>query len=466
MSQIKFGTDGWRAIIAKDYTVDNVKRVSSATALWVKQRPDMNQKIVLGYDCRFAGKLFAETAASVFAKAGLKVIMDKHFVSTPMISMAALKHDAALGIIITASHNPASYNGYKVKANFGGPALPKTISEIEELIPDSYTEDLEAFSQYEEKGLIDYADFEARYLAAVKEGFDLTLINDSDLGVVYDAMYGAGQSVIKKILPSASYLHCDYNPSFMGTAPEPIHKNLSELSLRLADNDTYSVGLANDGDADRIGMYNASGVFIDSHHLILLLIQYLHKVKGYTGKVVVAASVTDKVKKLCEIYGLPIEVTKVGFKYIAGKMLEGDVLLGGEESGGIAVKGHIPERDGIWVGLLLIEFMAQENKTMDELIEEIYAQVGSFFYQRNDLRLTDAGKEKALEIADAGIKAFGDYEVQSEDRLDGFRYTLPDEAWCMVRASGTEPVLRLYAEGKDEAHAQAILAAMESTLVP
>jgi len=463
MYKIKFGTDGWRAIIAETYTIDNLKRVAYATAQWVKQNKNLNQTIVLGYDSRFGGELFAKTSASVFASEGLKVFMTDTFVTTPAISMGALHYQSALGIILTASHNPPSYNGYKVKANFGGPASPKVITEIEDLIPEQFKGELENFEAYKEKGLIELIDLDTLYYDAVDKAFDLSLINNLKIG--YDAMYGSGQDIAKKILPNATYLHCDYNPSFMGQAPEPIHKNLTEFSNLLKNSTDLQAGLANDGDADRIGIYDSDGNFVDSHHIILLLIHYLHKVKNYTGKVVIAASVTDKVKKLCDLYNINYEVTKVGFKYIAQKMVDEDVLIGAEESGGIAVKGHIPERDGIWVGLLLFEYMAKTGKSLQALINEIYEQVGAFFYKRNDLHITEALKLSALEKCKAGIKQFGEFEVLNEDNTDGFRYTLSNEQWLMIRASGTEPVLRVYAESVDEAGADKILAAAQATLL-
>lgn len=463
MYKIKFGTDGWRAIIADTYTIENLKRVAYATAQWVKQNENLNQNIVLGYDCRFGGELFAKTTAAVYASKGLKVLMTDTFVTTPMISMGAMHYKSALGIILTASHNPPSYNGYKVKANFGGPASPQVITEIENLIPEQFTGELENFDTYKEKGLIEFIDLDTLYYDMVDKAFDLNSINNLKFG--YDAMYGSGMAIGKKIMPNATYLHCNYNPSFMGQAPEPIHKNLTEFSELLKNSNDLQAGLANDGDADRIGLYDNVGNFVDSHHIILLLIHYLHKVKNYTGKVVIAASVTDKVKKLCDIYNLEYEVTRVGFKYIAQKMVDEDVLIGAEESGGIAVKGHIPERDGIWVGLLIFEYMAKTGKSLKALIDEIYEQVGPFFYKRNDLHITEALKLGALEKCKAGIKQFGDFEVVKEDNTDGFRYTLPNDQWLMIRASGTEPVLRVYAESADEAGAEKILAAAQQVLL-
>jgi phosphomannomutase len=272
--------------------------------------------------------------------------------------------------------------------------------------------------------------------------------------------------VVPALLPGAVLLHCDENPGFKGQAPEPIHRNLLELSALVAGDPGIDMGLANDGDADRIGMYDGQGQFVDSHHIILLLIHYLHKYKGLTGKVVIAFSVSDKVKKLCAAYGLEVEVTKIGFKYICGKMVTDDVLLGGEESGGIAVKGHVPERDGVWCGLLLLEFMAKTGKSLRELIEEVYAIVGAFSFDRNDLHLDEALKQRIVANCESGAyKAFGPYMVARTETIDGYKYHLDDNRWIMIRASGTEPVLRVYAEAPDQEEVNRVLKAAKDTLL-
>jgi phosphomannomutase len=279
-------------------------------------------------------------------------------------------------------------------------------------------------------------------------------------------MYGAGQNVIRRLLDGVTEFHCTHNPSFEGQAPEPIHRNLKELSDFIANTDSINCGLANDGDADRIGMYDEMGVFVDSHQILLLLIHYLHKYKGMSGKVVVSFPVTDKVKKLCDIYGLECIVTKIGFKYIAEIMVTDNVLVGGEESGGIAVAGHIPERDGIWVGLVLLEFMAKTNKTLRELIEEIYALVGPFAYDRNDLHLNNDLKDKIIENCKMGkYTSFGDYKVDHVEDLDGFKFYLDENTWVMVRASGTEPVLRVYAQAPTNEDVIKVLEVAKQTLL-
>jgi phosphomannomutase len=279
-------------------------------------------------------------------------------------------------------------------------------------------------------------------------------------------MYGAGQRAVPLLLPNAVLLHCEDNPGFKGQAPEPIPRNLKELAALVGGDPGIDMGLANDCDADRIGMYDGEGRFVDSHHIILLLIHYLHQYKGLTGKVVVAFSVSDKVKKLCAAYGLEIEVTKIGFKYICGKMVTDDVLLGGEESGGIAVKGHVPERDGIWCGLLLLEFMAVTGKSLRELIEEVYAVVGAFSFDRNDLHLDEAVKQRIVANCESGsYKAFGPYTIQRTETIDGYKYHLDENRWVMIRPSGTEPVLRVYAEAPDQAEVGKLLEATKATLL-
>jgi phosphomannomutase len=449
MTKIKFGTDGWRAIIAKEFTVENVARVTLGATEWLKQNAN-NPSVIVGHDCRFAGELFAETTAKVFANAGIKVFLAKGPVSTPMISLGTLKQNASLGIVLTASHNPPSYNGYKLKGSFGGPLLPNEIQEVEDLIPDVNSVNVNnlEIEKFVSKGMIEYIDLETMYVDHVEANFDMDAIRNSSLNFAYDAMYGSGQDVMRRLLPDIDFLHCDHNPGFNGIAPEPIHRNLKEFSemIKLADGD-IDCGLATDGDADRIGLYDSKGNFVDSHHIILLLIKYLVEEKKYTGKVVNAFSVTPKVKKMCDYFGLEYQVVKIGFKHIAGIMLEEDVLLGGEESGGIATKGHLPERDGIWMGLIIWEYMVKSGKTLEELIDGIYEIVGSFKFERIDMHLKEEEKQKIVANCEANkYQKFDDLEVRKVETIDGFKYFFDNDEWVMIRPSGTEPVLRTYAE--------------------
>jgi len=460
--KIKFGTDGWRAIIAQEYTVDNVARVAHATAVWVKENFE-DPSIVIGHDCRFAGELFTETAAKVFVAAGVKVKMAKGFVSTPMVSLGNVKLKASLGVVITASHNPPSYNGYKLKSEHGGPLTPASVQAIEDIIPENHGVDLANISL--DSPLVEIVDLETMYVDHVKANFDIAAIENSGMKLVYDAMYGSGQNALKRILPNIDFLHCEHNPTFYGQAPEPIAKNLKELEAFIKERGDIDCALATDGDADRIGLYNGSGEFIDSHHIILLLVHYLAKYKGLTGKVATAFSTTPRVKTMADHYNLPSEVVKIGFKYIADIMVAEDVLVGGEESGGIACKGHIPERDGIWMGLVIWEFMAKSGKTLDDLVAEIYEIVGSFKFERNDLHITEELKQSIVANCEAGhYKSFGKYNVRNVGTIDGFKFFFDDDRWLMIRPSGTEPVLRTYAEAPTLEEVRKILKITEETI--
>jgi phosphomannomutase len=445
-AKIKFGTDGWRGIIARDFTNANVARVAKATADWVlKLNPTAS--VVIGYDCRFGGYLFSQTVVNVMVQQGIKVYFDQHFVSTPMISLAANKLGCELGIVITASHNPPAYNGYKLKGKHGGPLLVRYVEEVEALIPDEHTITEKTIDELVADGKVELIDLEDMYYNHVLENFDMEAINDSGFVVGYDAMFGAGQSILPRLIPQADILHCDYNPSFHGIAPEPIAKNLQEFENYIKQTRHIDFGLCTDGDADRIGIYDGRGNFIDAHHIILMLIYVLHEYKELRGKVVIAFSVSDKVKKLCEHFGIEVEVTKIGFKYICEKMITEDVLLGGEESGGIAVKGHIPERDGIWDGLVLIEYLSTNGLTLPDLIQDIYDIVGPFAYNRLDLHLKEEQKLQIVENCKNGVyKTFGGVAVASVENIDGFKFHLVNEECLMIRASGTEPVLRIYCE--------------------
>lgn len=467
MSQkIKFGTDGWRAIIAEDFTVENVARVAQATGVWMNKKYD-KPSVVVGHDCRFAGELFAETTTKILLSQGIHVKLAKGFVSTPMISLGAKRLNCGIGIILTASHNPPSYNGFKLKAFFGGPLQPELVQEIEDIIPEKNAIDFKSVSLEDaiESGQLEYVDLETMYVDHAKANFDLDAIKNSGMNLVFDAMYGSGQNAMKRILPDITFMHCEHNPSFYGQAPEPIAKNLKPLENYIKEKGDVYCALAVDGDADRIGLFNGKGEFIDSHHILLLLVHYLVHYKKMSGKVVTAFSTTPRVEKLAKHYGLEHQTTKIGFKEIASIMVEEDVLVGGEESGGIAVKGHIPERDGIWMGLIIWEFMAKSGKSLDELIDEVSAIVGSFKYERNDLHITEELKQKIITNCKNNVyTSFGKYQVKEVQTLDGFKYIFDDDRWIMIRPSGTEPVLRNYAEAPTLEEVREILNIIKDTI--
>lgn len=465
---IKFGTDGWRAIIADQYTVQNVARVSTANAMWLKKEVEGIPTVIIGHDCRFGGELFVKTAVQVFLAHGLNVLMSEGFVSTPMVSLGASKYKADLGVVITASHNPPSYNGYKLKAYYGGPLSPEKVQEIQDIIPPEVGDNFknESLDAAKENGQLKIVDLENDYVQHVENSFDIDLIKSSGLNLAFDAMYGAGQNVLKRIFPDMHFLHCEHNPSFYGQAPEPIAKNLKFLESFIKEQQNIDCALATDGDADRIGLYNGLGEFVDSHHIILLLIHYLVKYKGLSGKVVTAFSCTPKIEQMCKHYGLEHETVKIGFKYVAGKMVTEDVLLGGEESGGIATKGHIPERDGIWMGMIIWEFMAKSGKSLDDLINEVYEIVGEFKFERNDLHINEDLKQTIIkQCQNNDFKAFGNYKIVDVQTIDGFKYFFENGNWVMIRPSGTEPVLRVYAEAENLEEVRNILKATEETIV-
>ncbi len=464
---IKFGTDGWRAIIAKEYTVENVARVTKGVCTYLKKHFD-SPSVVIGHDCRFAGDLFEETAVKVFCENGIFVKMAIGYVSTPMVSLGTLKLKASIGLIITASHNPSAYSGYKLKGPYGGPLLKDGIKEVESYIPDSidFNFDSSSLEEWKERGFIEIVDLETLYCNQVEACFDLDAIRKSNMIFAYDAMYGSGQNVIKRLLPNVKRFRCEHNPHFYGISPEPIMRNLGPFSEYIKDEGDIDCALVNDGDADRIGMMDGKGNYIDSHHIMLLLINYLYKYKGYNGKVATGFSSSVKIKQLCDYYGLDLDIVPIGFKHICGIMLEEEIIMGGEESGGIALQGHIPERDGIWNGLVIWEFIVKSDKTIEELIQEVYDLVGKFAFERIDLTLSHELKESIIAKCKAEeYQQFGEYKVERFENLDGYKYFLSESEWVMIRPSGTEPVLRTYAESLTQEGAFKILKACHAVIL-
>ncbi len=459
MTKIRFGTDGWRAVIAKEFTTENVARIAQGTAVWaLKQNPEPS--ILVGYDCRFGGELFAQTVARVLCRNGIKVFLSSSFVSAPMVSMGCLRYNATAGVFITASHNPPIYNGYKLKGHYGGPLLEEQIREIEKHIPDSYAEDLDQIKpeDLQKQELLEYVDLESMYCHYIEGQFDLEKIRKSGLRFAFDAMYGSGQNVMKRLFPDSLLMHCEWQPLFDGIPPEPLERNLGSFLERIRHEGNIDCGLAVDGDADRTALADPSGNYIDSHHVILLLIHYLHHYKKKTGKVVTGFSSSVKIHKLCEAYNIPVDVVKIGFKHICETMLREEVLVGGEESGGIAVSGHIPERDGIYNGLIIWEAMVETGLSLKEIIDEIYAITGPFAFERADLIVSEQDKERIVKNCHQGAyRHFGEYTVRKTETLDGFKYYFSDSQWLMIRPSGTEPVLRTYAEAGSKEEALDIL---------
>jgi len=447
-SLITFGTDGWRAIIGDGFTLDNLERVSLATAEWVLDTYGAGSSVLIGYDTRFRGRDFTLYVARVMASQGVKVVVSDTHAPTPAVSWGAKQYGHKAGIVITASHNPPEYNGFKIKADFGGPALPDQIADVERRIKPFEEHGYEDVATYMQKGLIEEQPLRQDYIDHVRSLVDIDAIRDAGIKVVHDAMFGAGQGILSELLGEDRVLeHRNaINPGFEGTPPEPIERNLNALRDMITSNGC-DAAIANDGDADRIGMADEHGDFVDSHHLLALLVDYLHNDKGLSGRIVKTFSTTNMLDKMAEELGLPISTTKIGFKYIGGEFLSEDVLVGGEESGGMAVMGHVPERDGIFIGLVILEMMAKRGKQLSRLVTDLHDRYGNHAFTRNDKHTSSERKEAILiRLAEhGGIAQVAGKPVTKAETIDGFKYHTED-GWLLIRPSGTEPVLRIYAE--------------------
>ena len=397
---VKFGTDGWRGIIADTYTFENVKRVALATAKVFKNHPKIKNGIVVGYDTRFLSQQFAETVAVVFGGQNIKTFLTSTFVTTPTISLLSRDLNCALGVMITASHNPAIYNGYKLKDEYGGSMSPDEIAKIEEELKNikevTSSKDIQELVN---DGVIEYYDGNEYYKNYLRNKIDTEKIAKAGLKVIYDAMYGAGQNIINKFI-DITQLHGEINPSFGKSAPEPVQKNLSEICGDIKSGN-YDVGIVTDGDADRIAIIDEKGEFLDAQKTFALLLKYLFEEKKLTGKVVRGFSTSELIKKYCEKNNIELITVPIGFKHISKIMIEDDVMIGAEESGGIGIKGHLPERDGIYNGMLYLELLAGFGKSISELKKELDDEFGKYFYQRNDVHTTEVKKQNALKTCKA-----------------------------------------------------------------
>jgi alpha-D-glucose phosphate-specific phosphoglucomutase len=451
MSNIVFGTDGWRGVIAKDFTFENIEKISYATAEFYIKRENISKGMVIGYDARFLSREFAETVAVILASRGIKVFLADSIISTPMVSMGILKLKAAAGLMITASHNPPIYNGFKIKASYGGPATREEISGVEnylDFVEKSYHR---LKKKYElpleslvKKKLIKYTDLKKIYKEDLSEKFDIDKISKSKIKVLYDPMYGAGQGFFKNYIDSFDEIHGIYNPSFNGTNPEPLAVNCIDTIEEIVKK-KYDLGIVNDGDADRIGAIDEKGNFISTQQLFPIFLKYLVENAGMEGDVVKTVSVSNHVSQICDKNNVLCHETPVGFKYITEYMVSQNILIGGEESGGLGIKMHMPERDGIYNGLLLCKIMAERNKSLSELVDEIQKEYGALYYDRIDYHTTPEEKDRIIKVCKCNPAFIGGYKVKSYNRIDGFKFIFED-GWLLIRPSGTEPILRFYSE--------------------
>lgn len=463
---IHFGTDGWRAVISDTFTFSNLRMVAQAIAdalrsdHWNNGMPlaaDINpNKIVVGFDTRFLSDRYAMDVARVLAANGYQVLLAQSDAPTPAISYAVQYNKAFGGVMITASHNAPRYNGVKLKAAYGGSALPEQCRRVEVYLNDNEQRgrgpNLMDYDQARETGLIQKFNPLIPYYEHLRTLINFDVIADHPLRVVVDSMYGSGRGVIKGILQGTGCevyeIRSEMNPGFGGVHPEPIAQHLGALAGAISTG-MGELGLATDGDADRIGAMDGRGNFVDPHKIMALAMKHLVEKRGWRGPVVRTVSTTRMIDRLAEKYGLPVYETPVGFNYIADYMLKEDVLIGGEESGGISIRGHIPEGDGVMMGLLLLEIVASSGATLNELVDELLRAVGPVYYRRKDLRLSHPVSKKQINdlLIDKAPAQIGGTKVDKISTLDGVKYLLNDGSWLLIRPSGTEPVLRVYAEG-------------------
>jgi phosphomannomutase len=466
---IRFGTDGWRAIIAHEFTFANLERVAQAYADYLKQQhmsPNAHDDdkrahtplVIVGYDRRFLSEHFAERAAEVLAGNDLRIALFATDVPTPVVSWAVRDRAAAGGVVITASHNPAEFNGFKIKAPWGGSATPEMTVEVETLV-DAHTPQRGNVPPAARGGLESSA---ASYRAQIASYVDLERLRATRASVVVDPMHGSGGRWVESFLQGGALtvetIRAERDTRFGGVNPEPIDRNLAPLKTRVQERNAL-VGLATDGDADRVGAVNELGETMTMHEVVPLVLLHLARQRGMQGGVVRTFSQSVLTKRIAAAHGLKLHETPIGFKYVADLMLREDILLGAEESGGIGVKGHIPERDGILNSLLFLEAIIVAGKPPSGMVKEMHREFGAFYYGRRDLHIEVArGMSRVAQLAAAPPAQVAAYNVEAVEKLDGTKFIFADESWLLFRQSGTEPVLRIYAEATSIEKRDALLA--------
>jgi len=450
---IKFGTDGWRAIIAREFTFDNVRICAQALADYLKQAGLAEKGLVIGYDTRFASDDFAAACAEVAAANGIKVYLSPKAIPTPEVSYGTTIKKAGAAIVITASHNPAVYNGFKIKSADGASAPTEIIAAVEQNIQKLWgAGDIARIPLADalKQAKVEYFDFDSLYLQRMTEFVNLEHIKKSGLKIMVDSMYGAGSGYFKQLLDGGKTkiieINNERNPAFPGINPEPIAVNLKKLAAQIKSQKA-GIGLATDGDSDRIGIIDENGRFITQLEVYALLALYLLEIRGQRGPIIKTVTATSMLYKLGELYQVPVIETPVGFKYVAPAMLAHDAIIGGEESGGYGFRGHVPERDAILAGLYFLDLVVSTGKTPSQLLDYLFSKVGPHYYNRRDFHFPEAQRQKIINrLQEAKVDAIAGAKVAKFDTTDGFRFTLEDGSWLLVRFSGTEPLLRIYSE--------------------
>jgi alpha-D-glucose phosphate-specific phosphoglucomutase len=468
---VKFGTDGWRGIIADDFTYENVRVAARAIAHYVIEHEDAKAGVCIGYDTRFGSQSFAKVVAKVLADAGVPVFMADKFTPTPELSFAVRERKAAGGVMITSSHNPAEWNGVKYKASYGGAGNPAIIKSIESYL-------LKPLAAAKEPAKIEVVDFAPTYIAALEKFVDLKKIKESGYRFLIDTMYGAGKGYIAGIFERAGIPYVEFrselNPAFPGINPEPILPHIAATQIAVVEH-KCAAGLITDGDADRIGAVDEHGNVVDAHKIFAILLQWLLERKRWPGDVTRAFNTTKMLDRIAAKYGRKLHEHGIGFKFVVDLMLENDILIGGEESGGVGISKHLPERDGLLNSLLLANVMADEKKTLGELVAALQAEYGEHQYGRVDMHIDNTVKESAIARAKklaAGESEIAGMKVLRVETLDGVKFFLENaacagkknaaETWLLLRASGTEPLLRVYCESCSQESVQQVLKAAQA----
>jgi phosphomannomutase len=458
---IKFGTDGWRGILADDFTVANVQRAAGAIAHYVVRHEDAARGLCIGYDTRFLSRRFAEVVAEIAAAAGIPVRLADRITPTPALSYAVKHLRAAGGVMITSSHNPYDWNGVKYKASYGGSGSPAIMAMIEGYLGQE-------LPLAPSRAPITEADFLSPYVEAISTFADLPRIAAKKQKYAIDCMYGAGRGVLAGIFKAVGIAHveirAELNPLFPGIQPEPIPPHIRALEVAVLEHHCEA-GFATDGDADRIGAVDEQGRFVDANKIYPLLLEWLLKRKQWPGDVARAVNSTGMIDRIAARYGRKVYEHGIGFKHVAQLMLERDILIGGEESGSIGIGRHLPERDGLLNALLLANVMAEEGQPLGALVSALQQEYGEHQYGRLDLHLPEQTKQAAIRRAESGVKEFAGKPVLRVETLDGIKFyfddpkALPAESWLLLRASGTEPLLRIYAESGSREAVNALLEA-------
>lgn len=464
-SPIKFGTDGWRGIIAQDFTFDNVRACAQGVADYLKESGLAPKGLIIGYDTRFASEDFAAATAEVIAGNGIKAYLCSKATPTPVVSYGVTAKQAGGAIIITASHNPAIWNGFKYKTQDGASAPTEVIAKVESNISQKLTAgniNRKPLARALEQGMVEYIDLSPIYSEHLPKLIDPNELRRARLKVVVDSMYGAGAGYFRALLDGGAIevveINGERNPLFPGMKrPEPIEINLGRLSgevkRRKAD-----VGLATDGDADRLGIIDENGKYLTPLDVLALLSLYLLEVRGERGTIVKTITTTSMLYRLGEIFQVPVRETAVGFKYVAPIMMSENGLIGGEESGGYGFRGHVPERDGILAGLYFLDFMIKTGKTPSELLKYLYSKVGEHHFKRVDIEFSENERQAITErLRDNAPQTIKGVKVIRVDTFDGFRFTLADGTWLLIRFSGTEPILRIYAESDSKVRIEKLI---------